>query len=580
MATAMAMMKSNSMGSDSDDSVLILYQKIAASSDDCSPIDDLTSPPYSPTPSVSERPALSSRVESQLRRACAIVVEETNPASHGSDDLFDHNEPLRRYIEQCNARNDAIQTRIAKPEPQLASSSRRLRESESRRASKPLPYTHVPRNAASSFEATAGHQNQSAARDGDDAMVNPLDFARTKPSGKTRDHPPRPDQQCALGRAALDARPQTSAGPCIDSTGPSAGTSSSVSRSTTTHDGSGRPTSTGLTSMTSPGSIKKSSPASQRVSEQIRHNGPAASLADATAKAWMAQELSRRRGSESHTGRHGRPSTRASEPARYADSDRPMTRTGSIAESVKLGLRDYIRPRASSDSMRSTRSESHLSKANGRDGKDHRGSGNNWWRGSSVQNKRSWASFGTTKADRHHDACPADQDREPNLNRALPALPGLDQYKEKKAGPTHVAQLMKPARAGEENRMKAPTAVAMPDNSYQEFIAAAKRQKQLADSKKVIEERMRRHAMMASSTFGSRPPQPQQDDRPERPKTNPPHPTTTVNTTTAAASNLLPNAPVKKPGLRKRLSRFWSHGGERGGMDGTNKRYGSLVAAN
>lgn len=548
-------------------SILTLYQKIA-STEDISVVDDMSSPPYSPTPSVMERPTLSSRVESQLRRACAIIVEETNPSTHEFDHLPDHNETNRKYAEIYHTYKNANQVRPSKPDAR-PSTSRQVRGGDTEPIVQSATYIHIPKNAATSFEATAGLRKSSSTRNPEGVAAESLEPSHPAVLVDLKNGHSQSDEQIVKLRAVIHARPKTSAAACIDYSGPSVDTSSSTTRTNTTYDGFVRSNSTGLTSLASPLIEKKSSPTSQRVSEQILQDGPAASLADATAKAWMAQELSRRR-IESGSGRNARPSTRASSQPKWSDTDRPVSRAGSLAGSVKMGLRDYIRPRASMDSVRSTRSESGLYRNNSRGGKENRGSGSNWWQGSSSKNKRSWSSFRSARPDGAGDHHSAGKDGEPNLNRALPALPGLDQYKERKPMPTHIAQLMRPGRTDGGKAMQET----VPD-SYQQFLAEAELKAWQEKKKKAMEERMMHDAMMASANFGVH-----SDLREEAKRSQSvPNAATMSLPCTNVSAVPKPSMQTKKTGLRKRFSRFWSHGGERG-VDGGSKAYANMVIAN
>lgn len=564
------------------DLLLIPYQKAAVSPQEGSQAEValvIDSPPYSPSPSESERPILSSRLQTQLRRSCAIIVRETNPSGQEFDDLPDHNETLKRLNEEHdNAQRlaAAAKVRVSKSQPQ-ALFSRRPRVDIPEPSSKPAPYVHIPQNAATSFEATATRRKPLS-------PPKPKEISSGRPervkSGTDRSGQIDLEAQLSKLRAAVDTRPKTSAAACIDYTGPSADTSNSTSRTTTTYGGYGRPTSTVLSSLAvTPSDEKPSPPDNVRVSEQILQDGPSASLADASAKAWMAQELSRRR-AECGSGRSARPIIRSSTQQKQSEPERPSSRAGTIA-SVREGIKDYIRPRPSTEGLRSTqphRDSSRPSSRDGKEGKDGKGGEKNWWRGSGLKRKESWNSFQNSKPI-HDDGIGLGQDEGPNLNRALPALPGLDQYKEKRETPKHISQLMRPGRQDASRQVgvrkaKEQSSVA-PDDSYQQFLAHAERKKQQEDSRRAVEAKMRHNAMMASANFVVSPPKSR--TQPSRRKPDPvlpPAPTVTVVE--------IPKAPMpqeKKQGLRKRLSRFWSHGSEKGIGDG-RKEHGSMIAAN
>lgn len=573
------------------DLVLIPYQKPALSSPEGSPAEGavlIDSPPYSPSPSESERPTLSSRLEAQLRRSCAVIVRETNPSGSEFEDLPDHNETLRRLNEEHEKAQKlaaAAKARASKPQPH-ALLSRHTQVDVSEPSAKPVPYMHIPKNAAASFEATASRQQPLSSR-------KPSKIASDHPgrvkSGTNRNAQLDREDQLSKLRAAADTRPKNYAAACIDYTGPSVDTSSSTSRSTTTYGGYARPISTGLSSLAvTPGDEKPSSPGNEkpsptdniRVSEQILRDGPSASLADASARAWMAQELSRRR-AECGNVRSTRPTARSSTQQKQAEPERPSSRAGAIASglagSVRDGIKDYIRPRHSTDDLRCTQSNKDLSRPGSSDGREARGAEKNWWRGSGLKRMESWNSFRNSKPNQEHGVG-LELDEGPNLNRALPALPGLDQYKEKRETPKHISQLMRPGRQDVSRqvgvrKVREQTTV-VPEDSYQQFLAQAERKK-WQDSKRAVEAKMRHNALMASANIVVTPPKTR--TQPSRRKPDPaplPAPTVTVVE--------IPKAPTpteKKPGLRKRLSRFWSHGSEKGIGDGSKGR-GGMVAAN
>lgn len=571
------------------DLVLIPCQKTALSPKEGSSVEGavvLDSPPYSPSPSESERPILSARLEGQLRRACAVIVRETNPSGQEFNDLPDYNETLKRLNEEHeNAQKlaAAAKARASKPQPQ-ALFTRHPQVDVSEPSSKPAPYLHIPQNAATSFEVTASRrQPLSPYKAKEIASEHP---GRVR-SGTDQNAQLDQEDQLSKLRVVVDNRPKTSAAACIDYTGPSVDTSSSTSRSTTTYGGYGRPTSTGLSSLAvtpddekpaSPNNEKPSSPANVRVSEQILHDGPSASLADASAKAWMAQELSRRR-AEYGNERSARPKSQPSTQQKQSEPERPSSRAGNIASgiagSVRDSIKDYIRPRSSTDVLRSAQSNKDLPRPSSYDGREGKGG---TWRGSGLKRKESWNSFRNSKPAQE-DGTGLGQDEGPNLNRALPALPGLDQYKEKRDTAKHISQLMRSSRqdAGRlagVRKVKEQTS-AMPEDSYQQFLAQAERKKQLDDSRRAVEAKMRHNALMASANFVVSPPK--RHTQPPRRKPDPPllsEPSITVVE--------IPKAPTpteKKQGLRKRLSRFWSHGTEKDMGDG-RKGQGSMVAAN
>ncbi|MCJ1466372.1 hypothetical protein MMC07_004991 [Pseudocyphellaria aurata] len=554
------------------DLVLIPYQRAAVSPQERNSAEAalfIDSPPYSPSPSESERPLLSSRVEAQLRRACAIIVQETNP-SQESDGLPDYNETLKRLNEEHEKAQKlaaAARARASKPQPQ----ARRPRVSGSEPSSNPAPYVHVPQNAAASFEATASQRHPRS-------PSRTQEIASERPDGVDSDfYQSVAKEQLSKLRAAVDTRPKTSAAACIDYTGPSADTSNSTSPSSTTYEGHARPISTGLSSLDAiviPGDEKSSSPCNVRVSEQILQDGPSASLADASAKAWMAQELSRRR-AECGNGRSARPANRSSL-QKQPDPERSSSRASTIA-SVRDGIKDYIRPRASMDGLHSKQPRKDSFRPGSSDGKEIKGVEKNWWRSSGLRRKESWSSFRNSRSAQEDGL--GVEDEGPDLNRALPALPGLDQYKEKRAAPKHIAQLMRPSRPAAKrpagDRSATDSTPVAPEDSYQQFLAQAERKKRQEASRRAVEEQMRRDAITASSDFVGSPLQ--RHSQPSRRKPDPaPLPAPTV---VVVEVPKVPSSTEKKQGLRKRLSRFLGHGSEKGVGDG-KKGPGAVAAAN
>ena len=529
-----------------------LHQKVAASLDEISPVDmtkSQDSPPYTPSPSECERQVLSSYLKAELRVACAILVKQTCPTAPDPDDLPNYNETLNRLNEEYEK---VERSRRARKLEHQAVSSLRHRDVTIEANTNSAPYVHIPRNAAASFEATAGHRKLS---------TNLSANAKTAPSANKSSSHKGLDQQLSKFR---DVDPKTLAAACADYTGPSVDTSSSTSRSTTTYEGFARGTSTGLSSLAlTPGNDKRASITNQRVSEQILQDGPAASLADASARAWMAEELSRRR-----TGSKSRQSTnsaiRTSVQKDIPNLGQPVSRAGSIAVSmagsVKDGIKEYVRPRVSTDGMHSNRPAIELTSRTGsRDSSDSKGNASNWWRNSEVKRKSSWSSFRSNRLEKD-EMDPSVQDGAPNLNRELPALPGLDLYKEKRVTPTHIAHLMRVSRKGEAKKPK-EEAPFVPEESYKEFFAPTDRKGQQEASREAVEVKTQHDALMASAKFGLYPQQKPRAKFPDR-EADPAAPSPR---SVPAVENS--KTPDKKLGLRKRLIRFWNHGSAKARVD-------------
>lgn len=271
-------------------------------------------------------------------------------------------------------------------------------------------------------------------------------------------------------RDSIHTRPKTSAAACVDYAGPSGNSSKSTTRSNTEYDNHGRPTSTAMTSaIITPGDEKwntysrRPSNASYGGSYQESYQGsyqesPREQTMSPQAKVWNQYKVALRAAEEkySKSGRAARPGSRASKRSLRRDSDndasRPTSRAGSIAESITSSINSYIRPRASQDSMRSGRSSaSGLSRSHSRSSSMSRRSSNGWWKGAGLRRKGSWSSFRSARPD-NDEPSRSKKNGEPNLNRPLPALPGLDQYREAK---THIGQLMKSGGRGRKKE-KAP----------------------------------------------------------------------------------------------------------------------------
>ena len=520
-----------------------------------------------------ERPSVHPQLLFELRQACAIIVNETNPPD--PDEEPDHRETLRKFEEEKQAKyaaqaaqaraaemklqkveakshkmttrseqrmNDKAQREYArKAEAEARKAIAREAEPERRkvierqaeicmgtnpdtvkeqpRKEQPRRYStrrppedvpsfkpktetrvYVPKHATSAFENTTSHRKPSETYK---ATMEPLGPTHTKISDKANgkkkevDHsyqrqpsatrsvtrlellPPvhativqntRSKQQEAEQpvlehiRASLHERPKTSAAATVDYQGPSGASSKSTSRSNTEYDNHGRPTSTALTSaVNTPFDDKRTSynrPSNhdsyrRRPSEESYRNADPSSQA----RAWQEHKEALRRAEEkySKSGRAARPGSKASKRSRIwgNDSDseyeRPLSRAGSLSESIRSGISYYMRPRASQNSMRSERSSAAgFSGSDSRSSSMSRRSSSGWWRGAGLRRKGSWSSFRSTRPDQEEPS-KLRKNGEPNLNRPLPALPGLDQYKETK---THIGQLMK---AGSRGRKKEKT---------------------------------------------------------------------------------------------------------------------------
>ena len=203
----------------------------------------------------------------------------------------------------------------------------------------------------------------------------------------------------------------------------------------------------------------------------------------------MAQELARRRseaekvahqraqhnsgvGGGITTNATSRPSARGSVsdpgPRGREDVDRAL-RSRSRSGSITRGIKDYIRPRGGSvdvDSVRTTGWSQSSTDVSGISPGNHTASINKWSFSTALKRKGSWSSFrSSSRLDNEGSEGSEDGARagggggSPDLNRALPALPGLDSWrgeggeegekegeKEKEKGrrrPRHVGLMMR-----------------------------------------------------------------------------------------------------------------------------------------
>ncbi|MCJ1379287.1 hypothetical protein MMC17_002388 [Xylographa soralifera] len=390
------------------------------------------SPEYSHATLPLDRQILSPQVLSDLRLSCAKILHEVGPSGAEYDEILNQRDPLEKYHSDRKALTD-LRTQSHKTEHPA---------SRTRQRSDSAPYSHMPTNAARDFKATVSGRTRDHSRDNRGPYFEPLEPTHTTISGSSGDRKLAPNDPLSHIRANLDTRPKTSAAACIDYNGPSAGTSSSTSRTATTYDPV-RP-STGITSQAmTPANEKRTS---QRTSEPLSQDKPASSAADATAKAWMSQELARRRAAQDSRIPSIQPSRgtsiRSKQPSSTSEFERPPSR----ADSIRSGIKGYIRPRASSDSVRSGRSENY-SRPLSRDRDSSKPTHHSWWRGASagLRRKGSWSSFRSARTDEdnfNNSEASAGQNRGLDLNRSLPPLPGLDQYVEKKEARLHISQLM------------------------------------------------------------------------------------------------------------------------------------------
>ncbi|KAG8525702.1 uncharacterized protein KY384_000462 [Bacidia gigantensis] len=454
---------------------------------------DLESPPYSPTTSEMERPKLPPHLLHDLKESCTILVTLTNPPD--PDDEPDH-EMIRRIEAERKARHahkraveaqamkaDLRQVKLEEVKPKLVQtnskkeqprrySTRRPRQDSKDAATNAAPQHYVPKDPmgrhkssdaqpispepshaivsepvlppvhAPIVERIREQQQKLARRQAEETkrrQQREEEFSRRK---KAENH--------VLGhiRSSMHMRPKTSAAATIDYEGdPMTFSSNSTSRSNSDYANLHQATSTGLTS------LQAQSPSLNdgRSSANDRRPSDNNSVSDSMKE---IHKLARQRADEytANKERYSRPASRQSKLSRMTSasdlgSKRPSSRAGSLASSIASGIHHYIRPRASNPgseqgSIRSGRSSSlGFSSRSRSSSMSRRSSFSNggWWRNGGLRRRGSWASFrsGGGEAKERNKL---RKDGGPNLNRPLPALPGLDQYKETK---THIGQLVK-----------------------------------------------------------------------------------------------------------------------------------------
>lgn len=457
---------------------------------------DTDSPPYSPTLSEMERPSFHPQTIFDLRQACAILVNETNPPD--PDDESDHRETLRK-IEADRKAKHAAQARAAeakaqkseyrelksaKPRKEEAPKDQPKRFSSARpaqnvREATPKPTAYQPtqvaqqqglKQATTGFGANDGNRRLLVSHNANAIMGEPLEPTHTKvlsakAQGKQKEVTPPEDSMIYEIHQSVQDRPKPSAAATVDYVGEHSDSSRSTSRSASNF-APHRTSSTGLTSLAlTPGEEKRRSHNRRPSDESYQEE-----LARKESEGLMREKFAQRQAEQQYSATGpARPASRSSKLSRMTSrsdlGDRPISRAGSIAGSIADSISNYIRPRASSsaDSIRSgrssvtsdrSRSSSMSRSSTGRQG---------FFRRNSLRRKGSWASFRSARPDQEEKN--TKKNGEPNLNRPLPALPGLDSYRETK---THIGQLMKGAtkKAVKKKHIGDPQPLVAPQTLY------------------------------------------------------------------------------------------------------------------
>ncbi|KAL9128535.1 MAG: hypothetical protein Q9217_002800 [Psora testacea] len=458
---------------------------------------DTDSPPYSPTLSEMERRSLDPQLTQTLRQACAVLVAMTNPPDP-DDEALDQLVALKKFeaerkaqyvpqVRTADAKSMNANPRTIKKEkvvPEIEEqpkkeqprrySTRRPRQDSNEPFGKDKPPHYVPKDSMGRSRALETHHNPSD--QSHPTITEPLLPPVHAPIvERTLQHQHVDFQALGHIRSSMHLRPKTSAAACIDyEGGPTTNSSNSTSCSNSDYAAiHAHRTSTGLTSLQALTPTRDGG----RTSRKGRRPSEGASYSSSMEE--EMQELARRRADE-YVAKHGqRPPSRTSKLSRVSShSDlgkgRSGSRAGSLASSIADGISNYIRPRGSSNSMDGMRSGASSSlgfsrsqsRSSSRSRESSFSSAGGWWRNGGLRRRGSWASFrsgGTNGEGKERNRL--RKNGQPNLNRPLPALPGLDQYKETK---THIGQLVKSnaKRKVKKNKIGIPQPLLPPDTPY------------------------------------------------------------------------------------------------------------------
>ena len=396
---------------------------------------DPDSPNFLPPSPLIDRRVLSAQVEGELKRVCATVLANEQSAD---DDLAVISHYLSSHPQKDTkpTKHDKHSSFVFQP-----------------------PKAYVPELAATSFLQTTSKlptkiqtQHKRDRQESAAAIAfEPLEPANTKVSRQKPSLSNIENEALYEIRRKLESRPKTSAAACIDYPEP---TSPDQSNPTTSVPSNRTTYSTPFTSAgITPGQTSK------RFSQSVpnatgnieiepidttalpKYPDDAIPLAPeqaAQARAWMVEQLARRRRSSSQTPQD----TLATQPlhefnplqSRHnSESSRPASRGGSIRTNISNNIREYIRPGSSAGSIRSNHSiSSNRSRARQRI--------------SALKAKISSVSLRSRSSSRRRRPGYDDGDEyfidpeQVNLDRPLPPLPGLDSYREK---PKHIGLMMK-----------------------------------------------------------------------------------------------------------------------------------------
>ena len=375
---------------------------------------DSISPPSSPF--INRRP-LSSKTETQLRAACALILQDYKPSGH----VFENYEKPKLDFDGLNRAMREKQKAARSNPPQRPSETSSAEPSAAPDAKR---YRYKPETALKDLfpaDSTNPTMQANISRRRDERPVTSA-FDEEELLARARSIPTKQASLKIAKSLGVD-RPQTAPNRNpMDSDDTSLHTPLTASTENHYNNVSTAPTSAAFTSTIN----------SKHTSQQAYVNDNAAALADAAAAEWMRQELEKRR-----------MNMLAQEGPKV--SSRPPSRS----KSIRSEIREYIRPSlsrsASRDSMRSNKSDAHQER-----------SSTHGWRSWTLQRKTSLSSFKDSRpgsARGRSEIRSGDPPKpELNLNRELPPLPSLDKWdqQERRLEPklnqsskTHIANLMR-----------------------------------------------------------------------------------------------------------------------------------------
>ncbi|KAK4982426.1 hypothetical protein LTR50_007738 [Elasticomyces elasticus] len=452
----------------------------------------LYSPPQTPLPISSQRDPLSPKTEAELRSACAYVLQNFKPSSQvyyeqygalGRQTAAQQDKPQLDYdtIKRSHRNSGVEATTLSRSRRHSSAASPKVAHSiDPAEPFDPLKYAYKPTTAlkdlfddqdATTFEIPANLKRRRDILSPELPNAPPATACATSPKST-----PNPAKAHTRRKASVD-RPWAAGR--IDST--------DTAGSTPYTDATDYPwsSSTALTS-----AALTPARSSKRASTQ-HHEQDNVTRADAAAAEWMRQELEKRRALQAQQQR----ATATPEPVR--EMSRPVSRARSITKEI----RDYIRPGTSSSSRAVSPISRRVSKESAR-------SGISDFTPSRTPSTHGWRSWGTTLRRKTSSASLNDNvgssssrgrtetrgneltKSEVNLNRELPPLPGLDQWKDESTKSTHIAALMGPKPTSQTLRRKEvpkerskPPAKQSPSKPSKDATTSAQIRKPVASTK-------------------------------------------------------------------------------------------------